>query len=51
MYDLYNYNISYIHVFSIVGDADGGTLFTDEEYEKFKAKAIEARKKRIYVYS
>jgi hypothetical protein len=33
----------------IVGDADGGKLFSPEEYEEFKANAIAHRANRIYV--
>lgn len=34
---------------SIVGASDGGVLLSEAEYAAFKARAIEARKNRIYV--
>jgi hypothetical protein len=40
-----------LHVCSsrIVGNADGGKLLSEAEFAAFKARAIEARKNRIYV--
>jgi hypothetical protein len=32
-----------------VGDADGGVLLSEAEYEEFRKKAIVARQHRIYV--
>lgn len=40
---------AYLEYDRIVGDADGGKLFTPEEYEAFKANAIAHRANRIYV--
>eukprot|EP01083_Nonionella_stella_P069515 185338_1 len=40
---------AYFEYRNIVGDADGGVLLSEKEYEKFKQKAIVARKNRIYV--
>jgi hypothetical protein len=40
---------AYIEYDRIVGDADGGKMFTEEEYAQFKANAILARANRIYV--
>lgn len=34
---------------SIVGSADGGVMLSEAEYAAFRARAIEARKNRIYV--
>jgi len=44
-----NHLQAYLEYTSIVGDADDGVLLSEAEYEKFKQKAIEARKHRIYV--
>jgi hypothetical protein len=40
---------AYLEYTAIVGDADGGVLLSQEEFEKYKARAIEARKHRLYV--
>jgi len=33
---------------SIVGDADGGKMFTPDEYDKFKGKMLKTSKNRVY---
>jgi hypothetical protein len=33
---------------SIVGDADGGKMFTPKEYESFKKKMLKTSKNRVY---
>lgn len=40
---------AYLEYERIVGDADGGKLFSEEEYAEFKANAIAHRANRIYV--
>lgn len=40
---------AYLEYERIVGDADGGKMFTEEEYAEFKANAIAHRANRIYV--
>lgn len=40
---------AYIEYDRIVGDADGGKMFSEEEYAEFKANAIANRANRIYV--
>jgi len=40
---------AYLEYERIVGDADGGVLMGEEEYEKFKANAIAHRANRTYV--
>jgi hypothetical protein len=40
---------AYLEYDRIVGDADGGKLFSEEEYAVFKANAIAHRADRIYV--
>eukprot|EP00753_Platysulcus_tardus_P020572 PLAT8233.1.p1 GENE.PLAT8233.1~~PLAT8233.1.p1 ORF type:complete len:471 (+),score=103.19 PLAT8233.1:37-1449(+) len=40
---------AYFEYRSIVGDADGGELLSEEEYAAFRARALEARKNRLYV--
>lgn len=36
-------------LFSIVGNADGGKMMSEAEYEEFKQNIREARKNRLYV--
>jgi len=33
---------------SIVGDADGGKMFTPKEYEAYKNKMLKTSKNRVY---
>jgi hypothetical protein len=35
--------------FSIVGNADGGKMMSEREFEEFKKNVREARKNRLYV--
>ena len=41
---------AYIEYHNIVGNADGGKLLTDHEYEEFKRNAGQQRAKRLFVY-
>jgi len=36
-------------VFSIVGNADGGKMMNEKEFEEFKNNIRDARKNRLYV--
>lgn len=40
---------AYIEYCNIVGDADGGKMMSEKEYEEFKDKVREARKNKLYV--
>lgn len=40
---------AYLEYVNIVGDADGGKLMSEKEYEEFKEKVKEARKNKLYV--
>jgi hypothetical protein len=36
-------------LYSIVGNADGGKMMNEKEFEEFKKNIREARKNRLYV--
>ena len=36
-------------LYSIVGNADGGKMMNEKEFEEFKKNVREARKNRLYV--
>lgn len=40
---------AYIEYDRIVGNADGGQMMSEEEFEAYKAQVREARKNRLYV--
>lgn len=40
---------SAIEQYSIVGNADGGKIMNEQEFEEFKNNVREARKNRLYV--
>jgi hypothetical protein len=41
---------AYIEYDRIVGNADGGKMMSDAEFEAYKKKVREARKNRLYVH-
>lgn len=38
-----------LYIYSIVGNADGGKMMSEKEFEEFKNNVREARKNRLYV--
>ncbi len=40
---------AYIEYEQIVGNADGGKIMSEKEFEEYKNKVREARKNRLYV--
>lgn len=40
---------AYLEYVNIVGEADGGKMMNDKEYEEFKEKIKESRKNKLYV--
>jgi hypothetical protein len=40
---------AYLEYVNIVGDADGGKMMSEKEYEEFKNKVKESRKNKLYV--
>lgn len=40
---------AYIDYYNIVGNADGGKIMNEREFEEFKNNVREARKNRLYV--
>ncbi len=41
---------AYIEYEQIVGNADGGKMMSEAEFEAYKLKVKEARKNRLYVH-
>ena len=41
---------AYINYENIVGNADGGKMMNEKEFEEFKSNVREARKNRLYVF-
>lgn len=41
---------AYIEYDRIVGNADGGQMMSEQEFEEFKQRHREARKNRLYVH-
>ncbi len=40
---------AYLDYVNIVGNADGGKMMNEREFEEFKSEVREARKNRLYV--
>ena len=38
-----------VHIYSIVGNADGGKMMSEKEFEEFKNNVKDVRKNRLYV--